>query len=120
MSRTITRVFAAVLLVFFLFSLNTSARVPDYPHRPKLLLIISIDQFRYDYLVRFRPQFVQGGFNLLLAGGANFADCRYDYATTATGPGHATLVTGTYANVHGIIGNEWYDPSLRRAPVCEL
>jgi hypothetical protein len=90
----------------------------DYPRRPKLVLILVIDQFRYDYLVRFRQQFVQGGFNLLLTGGASFADCRYDYATTATGPGHATLLTGAYANVNGIIGNEWYDPSLRRPVNC--
>ena len=61
---------------------------------------------------------MEGGFNLLLTGGASFADCRYDYATTATGPGHATLLTGTYANVHGIIGNEWYEPSLRRSVYC--
>jgi predicted AlkP superfamily pyrophosphatase or phosphodiesterase len=54
----------------------------------------------------------------LLNGGANFADCRYDYATTTTGPGHATLLTGAYANVHGIIGNEWYEPTLRRTVSC--
>src|SRR5208283_2759035 len=66
----------------------------------------------------FRQRFVAGGFNLLLNGGANFADCRYDYATTATGPGHATLLTGAYANVHGIIGNEWYEPALHRTVYC--
>jgi predicted AlkP superfamily pyrophosphatase or phosphodiesterase len=58
---------------------------------------------------------VAGGFNLLLTGGANFADCRYAYATTTIEPGHATLLTGAYGNVHGIIGNEWYEPSLRRS-----
>jgi predicted AlkP superfamily pyrophosphatase or phosphodiesterase len=78
---------------------------------------IVIDQFRADYLERFRPDFVEGGFNLLL-GGAYFVNCRYDYATTATGPGHATLFTGTYANIHGIIGNEWYDRSRHRVVNC--
>jgi predicted AlkP superfamily pyrophosphatase or phosphodiesterase len=82
-----------------------------------LILILVIDQLRYDYLVRFRPQFVEGGFNLLLRG-ANFVDCRYDYTTTATGPGHSTLLTGAYPNLHGIIGNEWYDRSLRRSVNC--
>ena len=90
----------------------------DFPRRPKLVLIIVIDQFRYDYLVRFRQKFVAGGFNLLLNGGACFADCRYDYATTITGPGHATLLTGAYSNLHGIISNEWYDRSLRRTVNC--
>ena len=86
-------------------------------NRPKLVVAIVIDQFRADYLVRFKPEFAEGGFNLLL-GGAYFVNCRYNYATTATGPGHATLFTGTYANIHGIIGNEWYDRSARRVVNC--
>jgi predicted AlkP superfamily pyrophosphatase or phosphodiesterase len=85
--------------------------------RPKLVVVIVIDQLRADYLERFRPEFVEGGFNLLLEG-ANFVNCRYNYATTATGPGHATLFTGGYANMHGIIGNEWYDRSGRRVVNC--
>jgi len=90
----------------------------EYPRRPKLVLVVIIDQFRFDYLVRFRPQFVARGFNLLLDGGANFVDCRYDYATTVTGPGHASLFTGAYANTHGIIGNDWYDRALHRQVNC--
>jgi predicted AlkP superfamily pyrophosphatase or phosphodiesterase len=85
--------------------------------RPKLIVMLVIDQFRYDYLVRFRPQFVQGGFNLLLSG-ANFTDCRYDYATTATCPGHAALFTGAYANMTGIVGNDWYDAEHHRVEYC--
>ncbi len=85
--------------------------------KPKLIVMLVIDQFRYDYLVRFKPQFVDRGFNLLL-GGANFINCRYDYATNATCPGHATLFTGAYPNIHGIIGNDWYDPSHGRKVYC--
>jgi len=85
--------------------------------KPRLIIMLVIDQFRYDYLLRFRPEFVQGGFNLLL-GGANFVDCRYDYATTATCPGHAALATGAYANLNGIIGNNWYVPSLGKEIYC--
>ena len=107
-----------VFLVLPLLRVATAGSPTDLPQRPKLVLILVIDQFPYDYLVRFRHQFVAGGFNLLLTGGASFADCRYDYATTVTGPGHATLLTGAYANVHGIVGNEWYDPTLRRSVYC--
>jgi predicted AlkP superfamily pyrophosphatase or phosphodiesterase len=82
------------------------------------VLVLEIDQFRFEYLTRFRPQFVAGGFNLLLNGGANFVDCRYDYASTATGPGHASLLTGAYPNIHGIIDNTWYDRSLHREVNC--
>ncbi len=90
----------------------------SFPNRPKLVLVLVIDQFRYDYLTRFRSYFVKGGFNRLLDGGAVFTDCRYDYATTITGPGHATLLTGAYPNVHGIIGNDWYDRDQKREVYC--
>jgi hypothetical protein len=108
----------AILLILLVLVVAVARGTADYPRRPKLVLILVIDQFRYDYLVRFRQQFVEGGFNLLLNNGANFADCRYAYATTATGPGHATLLTGAYPNVHGIIGNDWYEPSLHRTVYC--
>ena len=81
-------------------------------------MVLVIDQFRYDYLMRFRPYFVKGGFNRLLEGGAVFTDCRYDYATTITGPGHATLLTGAYPNIHGIIENNWYDRDRQREVYC--
>ena len=91
---------------------------PAFPERPKLIVILVIDQFRYDYLIRFRPYFVAKGFNLLLEGGAVFTDCRYDYASTITGPGHASLLTGAYPNQHGIIENEWYDRAQHRRVYC--
>ncbi len=96
---------------------QTKAPAAKVPARPKLVVLIIIDQFRADYLDRFRPQFVAGGFNRLMSG-ARFTHCRYDYASTITGPGHATLATGTYPNVHGIIGNAWYDRSLKRLVNC--
>ncbi len=83
---------------------------------PRLVVVISIDQMRADYLDRFRPQFGPGGFNLLLEQGANFADAHYRHAITKTGPGHATMLTGVHANLHGIIGNEWL---LREWPALE-
>jgi len=118
LKRTSISVWTTVLLAFSVLRGPTVWSQSDFPRRPKLVLIIVIDQFRYDYLVRFRQKFVAGGFNRLLNGGASFADCRYDSATTVTAPGHATLLTGAYANVHGIIGNEWYERSLRRTIYC--
>ena len=87
------------------------------PTRPRLVILIIIDQFRNDYLDRFRPYFVEGGFNHLMSG-ARFTTCRYNYAVTATGPGHASIATGTYSNIHGIIENEWYDRALKRPVNC--
>lgn len=81
---------------------------PDAPP-PKLAVVISIDQFRADYLVRFRPYFVEGGFKRLLEGGADFRDNHYRHAVTKTAPGHATILSGVHANIHGIVANEWVD-----------
>src|SRR5205814_2102827 len=83
--------------------------------RPKLIVIIVIDQFRGDYLERYRDQFGEGGFRLFLDHGANFTDCNYNYANTRTAPGHATLLSGAYSDGHGIMANEWWDPRKKRA-----
>ncbi len=85
--------------------------------RPKLVIIIVIDQLRNDYLDRFRPYFVEGGFKRVMSG-ARFSNCRFDYVTTSTGPGHATLATGANPNIHGIVDNDWYDRALKRPVNC--
>lgn len=76
---------------------------------PRLAVVITVDQMRGDYLRRFGPYFGEGGFKRLL-GGADFQNCHYQHAITVTAPGHATILSGVNANVHGIIGNEWLDP----------
>src|SRR3954469_19968496 len=85
-----------------------------YNARPKLVVIIVVDQFRGDYLERYRDQLSPNGFRMLMDRGANFTDCYYDYAITMTAPGHATLGTGTYSDGHGIGNNEWRDESRKR------
>src|SRR5512143_1813129 len=91
-----------------------AALASAYKGRPKLVVVIVIDQFRADYLERFRDQFGEGGFRLFLDRGAYFTDCNYDYADTRTGPGHATLFTGGYSDSHGILANEWWDPPRKK------
>jgi arylsulfatase A-like enzyme len=76
---------------------------------PRLVVVVVIDQFRGDYLARFQTEFSPDGFGRLLREGANFTSCYFPYAGTETGPGHATLATGTTPNRHGIAGNGWYD-----------
>ncbi|KAA6464585.1 alkaline phosphatase family protein [Acidobacteria bacterium AB60] len=101
-------------LLFFCFALLffprfTPAQV--YAGKPKLIVIVVIDQFRGDYLARYRADFKGRGFRLFLDQGAWFTDCYYDYANTKTAPGHATLGTGAYTDGHGIESNEWWDAS---------
>lgn len=78
---------------------------------PRLAVVISVDQMRADYLVRFRPYFGEGGFKRLLEGGADYQNCFYQHAVTKTAPGHATILSGVTASVHGIVANEWLDRS---------
>ncbi|MFQ5754289.1 MAG: alkaline phosphatase family protein, partial [bacterium] len=86
--------------------------------KPKLVLIVSLDQFRYDYLTRFSPYFGERGFNLFLRQGANFVNAEFAHSITITGPGHAVIMSGTYANVNGIIANNWYDLQLNKNIYC--
>jgi len=85
------------------------SRANPAPQRPKLVVVVVIDQFRTDFLDRFRNRFGPGGFNRLMREGAYFSECFYPYAITETGPGHATLATGTTPDRHGIASNDWYD-----------
>jgi len=95
------------LLVVCLTS-TLCAAASAYNARPKLIVIIVIDQFRGDYLERYHDQFMEGGLRMLMERGAYFTECYYDYANTRTAPGHATLGTGAYTNGHGIGLNDWW------------
>jgi Type I phosphodiesterase / nucleotide pyrophosphatase len=94
------------------FPIRTSASA--YNGHPKLVVVIVIDQFRGDYLERYRDQFGDSGFRFLLDHGAYFPNCNYNYANTRTAPGHSTLFTGAYSNGHGIAANEWWDQKKKR------
>src|ERR1700749_4242905 len=91
----------SVIALLLCVCLTGSAFASAYNAHPKLVVVIVIDQFRGDYLERYRDQFGDSGFRLLLDHGAYFADCNYDYANARTAPGHATLLTGAYSNGHG-------------------
>lgn len=102
----------AVLVLVLLLAPFLSGSV--YDGRPRLVVIIIVDQLRGDLLERYRDQFGSNGFRLFLDRGAVFTGCNYDYANTHTGPGHATLLTGAYSNGHGIAANRWWEPSENR------
>jgi predicted AlkP superfamily pyrophosphatase or phosphodiesterase len=77
--------------------------------RPRLVLLIVVDQFRYDYLERFGDLFVANGLKRLLRDGASWTQSNYDHFPTYTAPGHGTMMTGAHPAETGIIGNEWPD-----------
>ncbi|MGI8566547.1 MAG: alkaline phosphatase family protein [Pyrinomonadaceae bacterium] len=77
--------------------------------RARLVLLIAVDQFRYDFLERFGDLFVEGGLHRLERDGASWTRADFDNIPTETAPGHATMLTGTWPAENGIIGNEWFD-----------
>src|ERR1700731_26543 len=106
----IKRFVAAFLFPPLIIALaSPPAQASAYDGHPKLVVIVVIDQFRGDYLERYRADFKGRGFRLFLDKGAYFPDCYYDYANTKTAPGHATIGTGAYSDAHGIASNEWWD-----------
>src|ERR1700733_11385709 len=103
--RCICKLLVALLVVPW----TPPARASAYDAHPRLVIILVVDQFRADYLDRYRADFKGRGFRLFLDKGAYFEDCYYDYANTKTAPGHATLGTGAYTDGHGISANAWWD-----------
>jgi len=78
-------------------------------NRPRLVLLIAVDQFRYDYLERFGDLFGPNGLRRLMNDGASWVNANYDHMPTYTAPGHATLMSGAYPAETGIVANEWPD-----------
>jgi len=77
--------------------------------KPKLVLVIVVDQFRYDYLERFGDLFGSRGFRRLMNEGALFTNANYDYVPTVTACGHAAIFSGSVPALNGIVGNAWFD-----------
>ena len=86
--------------------------------KPKLVVGIVVDQMRYDYIYRFWDDFGDDGFKKLINEGHFFRNTQFGYVPTYTGPGHASIYTGTTPSVHGIIANDWYDKNSGENIYC--
>jgi len=105
--------FAAILLSgllsFTLYAQTAVKQTPKIPGvQPRLVVGIVVDQMRYDYLAKYYSKYSENGFKKLLNQGFNCKNTNYNYAPTYTGPGHASVYTGTTPSFHGIIGNNWF------------
>lgn len=85
---------------------------------PKLVVGIVVDQMCYDYLYRYYDKYGEDGFKKLMRQGTNCRNTNYNYVPTYTGPGHASIYTGTTPNNHGIVANDWYDRSTNSSINC--
>jgi predicted AlkP superfamily pyrophosphatase or phosphodiesterase len=90
---------------------------PRDSSKPKLVVILVVDQMRGDYVDKFQQQWT-GGLRRLVNEGAWFHEAAYPYAATETCVGHSTISTGAFPASHGMIGNEWWDREQQKEVTC--
>lgn len=86
--------------------------------KPKLVVLITVDQLRGDMPWRFRDRFGPDGFRYLMDNGTSYTSAYYQHSTTFTAVGHATLATGGNTAQHGLAGNDWYDIATGKRVYC--
>ena len=105
-----------ILATGLLLNINLFAQGKN--DKPKLVVGIVVDQMRNDYLTRFSDLYSDDGFMRLIEEGFYGANHRFSYMPTTTAPGHASVYTGTTPAIHGIAGNDWYDPVKKEGIYC--
>ncbi|MFH2143084.1 MAG: alkaline phosphatase PafA [Bacteroidota bacterium] len=105
MLRLIIVVFFIVITVFNIAAQGTK-KIPG--EKPKLIVAIVVDQMRYDYIYRYWEKYTASGFKRLINEGTFCKNTNLNYLFTQTGVGHASIFTGTYPSIHGIVSNEWF------------
>ena len=110
-------------IIFSLFIFITSFAQSGTPgetlQRPKLVVGITIDQMRWDYLYRYYDRYAaNGGFKRMLNQGFSCENTLIPYAPTITAPGHTCIFTGSVPAIHGIAGNFWWDNAEQRNVYC--
>lgn len=85
--------------------------------RPKLVVLLVVDQMRGDYVDKFQGQWT-GGLKRLVKEGAWFREAAYPYAATETCVGHATISTGALPTTHGMVANAWWERDSQKMVTC--
>ncbi|WP_296622284.1 alkaline phosphatase PafA [Marivirga sp.] len=112
------RYLSGALALLILFSCQLAEKEEQKVEKPKLVVGIVIDQLRHDYFERYADNFGEDGFKRLISEGFYNHNTHYNYIPTFTGPGHASIYTGTTPANHGIIANNWYDKNIKTSVYC--
>ena len=104
-----------IFIIIILISISIISLAKE---KPKLIVGIVVDQMRFDYIYRFWDDYGDNGFKRLINEGHFFRNCQFGYVPTYTGPGHASIFTGTTPAIHGIIANDWYDKNSGEYIYC--
>ncbi|GGH19330.1 alkaline phosphatase PafA [Pedobacter zeae] len=118
-------IFSISIFSVSLSSAQTKKTIPAQPKafpaevaRPKLVVGLVVDQMRWDYLYRYYNRYTNGGFKRLINEGFSVENTFIPYTPTYTACGHTCIYTGSVPAVHGIIGNDWYDPETKKNVYC--
>jgi len=107
-----------LLLACIVLQAQTTATQAKRPDRPKLVIGIVVDQMRWDYLYRYYEKYEKGGFKRLLNEGYACENTMINYIPSVTAIGHTTIFTASVPAIHGIAGNEWFDPKTGKSTYC--
>lgn len=118
-------IFSISIFSLSISSAQTKKTIPAQPKafpaevaRPKLVVGLVVDQMRWDYLYRYYNRYTNGGFKRLINEGFSVENTFIPYTPTYTACGHTCIYTGSVPAVHGIIGNDWYDPETKKNVYC--
>jgi hypothetical protein len=113
-------IISAVVLLSILCgnSLTAQNKKNNEASVPKLVLVLSVDQMRTDYITRYWNRFQAGGFKRLVSEGAVCSNAQLDLHVQKFSTGTATLFTGVYPSVHGIVNDTWYDRLKKKEINC--
>ncbi|MDD3356889.1 MAG: alkaline phosphatase family protein, partial [Dysgonamonadaceae bacterium] len=107
----------SLLLIIGLLNFSGFSQTPQ-KEKAKLVVGIVVDQMRNDYIDRFWDRYSEDGFKRLVNEGYRFKNGHFNYVPTYTGPGHASIFSGTSPMNHGIIGNNWFDKTTGESVYC--
>lgn len=96
----------------------TATEMQAFQLAPRLVVNITIDQLRTDYIEAFSPLYCQGGLRKLFAESIVYDAASYPYAPVDKASAIATLSTGTTPYYHGIVSSKWLDRSTLSPVFC--
>lgn len=113
-----SKIFNLLSALFLIVNLHAQGTSTSNNQQPKLVVGIVVDQMRYDFIYRYYDRLSDNGFKRLMRNGINCINNQYNYTPTYTGPGHASIYTGSTPAIHGITSNTWYDVQTDKSVYC--